>query len=198
MLFPRELHEGIRCGRIRRTYRAWDRARAKVGSKHRFDAAGVIVIQAVETVRWRDVSDANARAAGLQDRAELGRVLERHTSLSPATMLYCVGFRYEAGSDARSALAGTSELTPEERAAIDEKLRRMDERSPHGPWTSETLRVIGEHPRVRAGDLAEMLQRVRVDFKKDVRKLKGLGLTISHEVGYEISPRGRAYLQTKS
>ena len=31
-------------------------------------------------------------------------------------------------------------------------------------------------------------------FKRDVRKLKELGLTRSLEVGYELSPRGRAYL----
>jgi hypothetical protein len=31
-------------------------------------------------------------------------------------------------------------------------------------------------------------------FKNDVRKLKTLGLTISHSPGYELSPRGRAVL----
>jgi hypothetical protein len=30
-------------------------------------------------------------------------------------------------------------------------------------------------------------------FKADVRKLKELGLTESLEVGYRLSPRGRAY-----
>jgi hypothetical protein len=29
-----------------------------------------------------------------------------------------------------------------------------------------------------------------------VRQLKGLGLTISLDVGYRLSPRGRAYLQS--
>ena len=31
-------------------------------------------------------------------------------------------------------------------------------------------------------------------FKVDVRKLKALGLTESLEVGYRLSPRGRAFL----
>ena len=31
-------------------------------------------------------------------------------------------------------------------------------------------------------------------FKTDVRKLKRLGLTLSFKVGYEISPRGRVYM----
>ena len=36
--------------------------------------------------------------------------------------------------------------------------------------------------------------RERLAFKADVRKLKNLGLTLSHEVGYSLSPRGQAYL----
>ena len=32
-------------------------------------------------------------------------------------------------------------------------------------------------------------------FKLDVRKLKGLGLTISLGTGYRLSPRGEAYLR---
>jgi hypothetical protein len=31
-------------------------------------------------------------------------------------------------------------------------------------------------------------------FKIDVRKLKNLGLTESLDIGYRLSPRGRAYL----
>jgi hypothetical protein len=35
--------------------------------------------------------------------------------------------------------------------------------------------------------------RETLPFKRDVRKLKELGLTESLEVGYRLSPRGRAY-----
>jgi hypothetical protein len=51
---------------------------------------------------------------------------------------------------------------------------------------------------VRAGDLADVLGRERLDFKTDVRKLKNLGLTISLGVGYRLSPRGAAYLARRS
>ena len=34
-------------------------------------------------------------------------------------------------------------------------------------------------------------------FKRRVRQLKGLGLTISLDVGYRISPRGRSYLKMR-
>ena len=46
-----------------------------------------------------------------------------------------------------------------------------------------------------APDLAASFGRETAPFKRDVRKLKELGLTISLEVGYELSPRGRAYLE---
>ncbi len=35
-------------------------------------------------------------------------------------------------------------------------------------------------------------------FKRDVRKLKNLGLTISHEVGYELSALGKDILESGS
>ena len=56
------------------------------------------------------------------------------------------------------------------------------------------LRLIAERPHVRAPDLAASLGRDTPSFKDDVRKLKALGLTISHSPGYELSPRGRAAL----
>jgi hypothetical protein len=56
------------------------------------------------------------------------------------------------------------------------------------------LRAIAERPGVRAADLAASLGRETQPFKLDVRKLKKLGLTLSLEVGYRVSPRGEAYL----
>jgi hypothetical protein len=45
-----------------------------------------------------------------------------------------------------------------------------------------------------AADLADSLDREMQPFKIDVRKLKNLGLTESLDIGYRLSPRGRAYL----
>ncbi len=56
------------------------------------------------------------------------------------------------------------------------------------------LRLIADRPGVRAPDLAASTGRETAPFKVDVRKLKELGLTESLQVGYRISPRGRAVL----
>jgi len=97
-----------------------------------------------------------------------------------------------AGDDPRIALRAADELTAADRADLDARLARLDR---NGAWTLDTLRLIEAHPARRAGDLAGMLGREPLqDFKNDVRKLKGLGLTESLTVGYRLSPRAVAYL----
>ncbi|MFD0855210.1 hypothetical protein ACFQ07_23425, partial [Actinomadura adrarensis] len=58
----------------------------------------------------------------------------------------------------------------------------------------EVLRLIEDHPGLRALDLAERLGRDKLPFKADVRRLKALGLTESLETGYRLSPRGKALM----
>jgi hypothetical protein len=64
-----------------------------------------------------------------------------------------------------------------------------------GPWTREILRLIADRPGVRAPNPGNLPGPETLPFKRDVRKLKELGLTHSLEVRYEISPGGRAYLR---
>ena len=52
------------------------------------------------------------------------------------------------------------------------------------------MNLIKRNPERRAGDLAEIMKMDKLDFKVNVTKLKNLGLTISHEVGYSLSPMG--------
>ena len=98
------------------------------------------------------------------------------------------------GPDPRIALRADAALSVADRAEISARLARLDRASSHGPWTAVTLRAIESAPGTRAADLAAGLGREQLPFKADVRKLKALGLTESLEVGYRLSPRGRAYL----
>jgi Mn-dependent DtxR family transcriptional regulator len=58
-----------------------------------------------------------------------------------------------------------------------------------------TLKLIEERPGVVSTELAAALGQERFAFKDSVRKLKALGLTISLDVGYRLTPRGEAYLK---
>src|SRR5690606_27573861 len=111
--------------------------------------------------------------------------------LGPSTEIYRVELHHGGDGD-RVELALDSELTDEDVAAIRAKLARLDR---DRRWTKRTLEIIEARPRVAASRLAKQLRRETLPFKTDVRKLKKLGLTQSFEVGYEISPRGRAYLE---
>jgi hypothetical protein len=99
-----------------------------------------------------------------------------------------------AGPDPRAELRGRDALTDDELAEVERRLARLDAASRHGAWTLAVLRLIRDRPEVRAGDLAPTRGQEKLAFKRDVRKLKELGLTESLEIGYRLSARGRAVL----
>jgi hypothetical protein len=74
----------------------------------------------------------------------------------------------------------------------------MDARSDSGAWTHRYLRLIEQYPARRAPELAAEVGLETPPFKTRVRRLKELGLTESLEIGYRLSPRGRAYMAKAS
>ena len=92
-------------------------------------------------------------------------------------------------------LAENNKLSPKDVETITTRLDKLDASSEHGPWTRRTLQLISEQPGVVSTVLARQIGMDRYAYKALIRKLKQLGLTYSLEVGYSISPRGRAYLR---
>jgi hypothetical protein len=188
MLFKQRFWPGLADGSITLTFRTWTRPQAKVGGRYR-TPAGVLVVDAIEEVPVASITDEDARRAGFARRDDL--VAELHDPA--ADHVYRIELHH-AGEDPRRRLRDQSELTPAELDGLIRRLDRLDRASTHGPWTRATLRIIASQPERRAADLAAQLGRERAPFKIDVRKLKELGLTESLEVGYRLSPRGRALL----
>lgn len=186
MLFSADAHAGLADGSITRTYRTWKRAQARAGGRYRVGGM-VLEVDAVEQVPVAAITDADARAAGESDVAALRR------RLGEATTVWRVDLHY-VGPDDRVALREETELSGGELERLRTRLRRLDAAAAHGPWTIDVLRLIEERPGVVSTELAAALGRERQPFKADVRKLKNLGLTESLEVGYRLSPRGRALL----
>ncbi len=185
MLLNRRALDGIAAGEIDLAFRRWKRPTVKAGGTLR-TRAGVLAIDAVEPTSERRITAANARRAGFRSRKEL------LASLRPEGRLYRIEFR-RVGSDPRAALRERAEITESEREELDARLARMD-RARGEPWTRRVLEVIADQPETLAADLAASLDMEKLPFKRDVRKLKELGLTESLLVGYRLSPRGRAYL----
>jgi hypothetical protein len=188
VLIPPATAHGIADGSVTLAFRRWDRPRMRPGSTQR-TVAGVVEVTAVEPIDPDRLTEEDAARAGTRSLAELRRLLERREGAH----VYRMEVRL-AGADPRVALRERTEITEAERRDIDARLDRMDAARGR-PWTREVLRLIAVRPGVRAPDLAAVLGRDTLPFKRDVRKLKELGLTHSLPVGYEISPRGRAYLR---
>jgi hypothetical protein len=179
---------GIADGSVTLAFRRWDRPRVRPGSTQR-TVAGVVRVETVDPIDPAMLTEDDARRAGAASLVALQRLLDRRPGASVYRMRVSL-----AGADPRVALRERAELPEDERRAVDERLDRWD--AARGtPWTRQVLRLIAERPGVRAPDLAASLGRETQPFKRDVRKLKELGLTVSLPVGYEISHRGRAYLR---
>jgi hypothetical protein len=177
----------IRAGDVDLAFRRWDRPRVVVGT-HLRTRVGLLEVTSVERVAVSRITAEEARRAGATSLADLRRMLEPKADRP----VWRVGLRH-VGADPREELRATVP-DAEEVEQIRVRLDRLDRASSIGPWTRATLSVIDRSPTVRAPDLAVALGRDTPSFKRDVRKLKELGLTRSLPVGYEISPRGRAYL----
>ena len=149
-------------------------------------SVGQLAIEGVDAVTLRDLTESDAVAAGFADVGELTAALSGRQEGTP----YRVRLRL-AGPDPRIALRAALPAADELRGMLD-RLDRWDSSSITGPWTWSAMGVIARRPGVRAGDLAAEIEMERARFKSHVRKLKGLGLTESLEVGYRLSPRGEA------
>jgi hypothetical protein len=184
LLFQKRFHAGLVDGSVRRTFRRWDRPHVRAGGRYRCHPIGVLEVDAISKVRVRDITEADAAACGFPTRAEL---LAYMGDPLPQTEVFRIDLHHGGDGD-RVEIALDDKLSPDDVATINKKLDKL------GPWTRETMKLIARHPRVAASKLAAKLGRETLPFKVDVRKLKKLGLTQSFEVGYEISPRGRAFM----
>jgi hypothetical protein len=194
VLFQARFWPLIADGRVTVTFRRWKRHQVVAGHRyrtgHRIVGRMIIEVDSVDEVDPAAITGADARHAGFPDAATLVGQLRG----DPALPVYRIAFHLVDEPDPRTVLAASAELTAADRAEIARRLDRLDRASSHGPWTRAVLEVIAARPGTRAADLAASFGRETQPFKNDVRKLKNLGLTESLEVGYRLSPRGRAYL----
>jgi hypothetical protein len=191
--FEPRLRQGLHDGSVTVAFRRWRRSQVVAGHRYR-TGQGMVLAEAVDVIQPADITPTLAQAAGFPDVQSAVSDVRG----DPELPLYCVRFRPLADPDPRDALASNAALTDQEAAGIAARLDRMDAASKRGPWTAAVLAQIAERPGVVSTLLAETLDWDRADFKLHVRRLKALGLTISLDVGYRISPRGQAYLASSA
>ncbi len=197
MQFRQADQDAIVSGELTMTFRRWRSPQARTGGRYRV-GEHVIEVTSVDQIEPSEISVEDARAAGHESAEAALDAVRRNQRKSgdPSAPLYRVAFRcLGQQTDPRRILAAGSDIEVDELDALIERLGNMDKRAKQGPWTRAVLESISADPGRRAANLAAAQGRETAKFKADVRKLKALGLTISLEVGYELSPRGRVVLE---
>lgn len=195
LLFQKRFHVGLVEGSITLTFRQWDTPRVRPGGRYRCHPIGVVEVDDLRRIRVGEISEEDSRRAGFKSRCDLLSYLGQMKGelLDEGREVFRVALHYGGDGD-RVETAMQTDLSVEDVADIRARLQKLDAAGDK-PWTRRTLKLIESNPRVAASKLAAKVREETQPFKARVVKLKKLGLTQSFEVGYEISPRGRVYLE---
>lgn len=98
LLMKKKFFAAIRAGEKTTTLRFWKRPMVRPGTLRTIPCLGKVYIDEVRAVRWDELTDADARAAGLTDLAALRTALEKlyPPEARGERTLYLVRFRLES------------------------------------------------------------------------------------------------------
>lgn len=171
MLFEKRLRDGLADGSITVALRRWKRTQVLPGRRYR-SPDGLVEVNQVDVVD--SIDEATARAAGF---ASVADALDDLPGDGPITVVH---LHRVDDADPRDVLSHDTAIED-----VPKLLQQIERYRAH-------FELIAANPGVRAPDLAAQLGMETVVFKRQVRRLKELGLTHSLLVGYRLSPRGEA------
>jgi hypothetical protein len=187
LLFKQSSLDKIVRKEVTLAFRRWKQPTVKAGGRVR-TASGVVLIGGITIADASGLTEKDATAAGFPTLGALQEMLGPDDG-TPVYRIELNGLE----ADERVALRGDALLSDEDWHALTQRFARWDKTAPG--YFPSILQAIGAHPEVRAAALAAKAGVETLKFKRDVRKLKELGLTESLEVGYRLSPRGEAVLE---
>lgn len=132
----------------------------------------------ISVVKESDLTELNIRNAGFENKEQLLRSLRRNDNGN----IYRIEVHFHS-EDPRIGLREQSVLSNEEYLELKRKLAHLDSYSKNGLWTKKTLLATKENPHLKAIGLSKLTGFEKEWLKTNIRKLKNLGLTISHAVG---------------
>ena len=187
MLFKAQTLEAIARGEIDLAFRCWTRPTVKTGTRLR-TPIGIVVIGEITPIDADTLTAMDAKRAGFKNVATLRDDL-RNDGRRRLYRIVLEGVE----PDGRIGLRD-EELTEADIASLTGRFASWDGTASDG-YHAQILQQISAHPGAPAANLATLLGVEKPKFKRDVRKLKELGLTISLDTGYRLSPRGKSLLE---
>lgn len=188
MLIKQKELEGIRSGRITLAFRKWKKTSVRKGSVL-LTSIGVIRITDITETDFAKITEEEAQQAGYANVQALVTELDKTIN----GVIYKIQLSHEKSDGA--TLRQDAQITVEELDELKDKLMKLDKFSNQGKWTVKVLQAIKENPQLPAAELAPKVNKEKEWLKTNVRKLKSLGLTISHEPGYTLTPLGEYVLE---
>lgn len=189
MLFKQKDLEGIKGGKISLAFRKWKKLSVAEGNLVQ-SSVGILKIGKVEEINLQKITVEEAEKAGFKTASALIQLLEQQKE----GIIYRIEVAFHSENPSVEANDGEG-LDEDEFEILKTALDNLDKHSKIGKWTVKTLQVIRENPKMKAADLAVKARKEKEWLKLNVRKLKALGLTISHEPGYTLSAKGEEYLK---
>ena len=184
MLFKKDQKLAILAGTQTLTFRRWASPQAKLGGQYNIPPYGAIEVTKISETTLQSISLAEAQAAGFANIEALHKQLADNKENKKT--LFRIEFKYLS-----SELVNQPDRSLPDQGEIEAILKRIARMH----WAPRALTLIRDHEGTRAGDLAQEVGQDTPTFKRNVRKLKQLGLTISLETGYKLSPRGQIILE---
>jgi hypothetical protein len=188
MLFKSNHLEGIKSGKISLAFRRWKKMSVKKGTLQH-TGIGQVIIKDIVEVKEESIKNSDAVKAGYDRLDELLKALKAGEGV-----IYKIKVKYH-GEDPRIKLREQNLVGNEGLEQLKNKLGWLDHYSKEGVWTKDVLLAIQNHPRLKAVELAKIVGKDKLWLKINIRKLKNLGLTISHNPGYELSPLGETLIK---
>ncbi len=188
MLFKEAHLKGIKSGDVHLAFRKWEKAAVKKGTLLK-TAVGLVEIVDITTIDEHKITNNDALHAGFENKDQLLKSLRANDKAK----IHRINVRFHS-EDPRIELREQN-LTSQKFVELNEKLARLDKYSKKGNWTEIILRTIKAHPHMHAIGIARLTHFEKEWLKLNIRKLKNLGLTISHTVGYELSPLGKEFIE---
>ncbi len=188
MLFKQDHLHGIKSGNISLAFRRWKKATVKKGTLLK-TSIGLIEIVDITTINEIEITNKDVQKSGFESINQLLNSLRQNDK----GKIYKIEVRFHS-PDPRIELREQN-LTEEKFFELKEKLARFDKFSKKGHWTEMILQIIKDNPYLHAIGISKLTGFDKEWLKLHIRKLKNSGLTISHKVGYELSPLGRQFVE---